>query len=288
MSRVTLAAVIGVFAAGVAGYHLVRAGGLGQTAALFIALPATLAFTLVLTVRPRTATGMIMLMITVALLLSGVLVGEGIICIVMASPLAYLVGLLVGLSVDAARRHRGRRAPMAIVMPALLLAGLEGVTPYTSLPREGVVSAARTVAADPAGIERALAATPAFDRPRPAFLRMGFPEPVGTGGSGLAVGDRRVIRFAGEHGPGEMILVVTARGPGRVTFGIVRDTALGYWLRLHSAEVTWASAGPGRTRVRWTLRYRRLLDPGWYFGPMESYGLGQAAGYLIETLAVPR
>ena len=39
--------------------------------------------------------------------------------------------------------------------------------------------------------------------------------------------------------------------------------------------------------MTWTLSYRRRLDPAWYFAPLERYGVGLAAGYLIETLATP-
>ena len=46
------------------------------------------------------------------------------------------------------------------------------------------------------------------------------------------------------------------------------------------------SAGRG-SRVSWSLRYRRELDPAWYFGPWERYGVGLAAGYLIDNLAAP-
>ena len=38
-----------------------------------------------------------------------------------------------------------------------------------------------------------------------------------------------------------------------------------------SAEVEWHETGDAQTRVRWTLRYRRSLDPAWYFGPWERY-----------------
>ena len=44
---------------------------------------------------------------------------------------------------------------------------------------------------------------------------------------------------------------------------------------------------PSTTRVTWTLRYRRGLDPAWYFGPMEQYAARLAAGYLIDTVATP-
>jgi hypothetical protein len=41
------------------------------------------------------------------------------------------------------------------------------------------------------------------------------------------------------------------------------------------------------TRVTWTLRYRRGLDPAWYFGPWERYAVRLAAAYLIESVATP-
>jgi hypothetical protein len=35
------------------------------------------------------------------------------------------------------------------------------------------------------------------------------------------------------------------------------------------------------------LHYRRNLDPAWYFGPWERYGVGLAGKYLIDNLATP-
>ena len=61
-----------------------------------------------------------------------------------------------------------------------------------------------------------------------------------------------------------------------------------FWLSWRRAEVSWREVAPGRTEVTWTLHYWRRLDPSWYFGPLERYGVGLAAGYLIETLAAPR
>ena len=39
--------------------------------------------------------------------------------------------------------------------------------------------------------------------------------------------------------------------------------------------------------MRWTLRYKRLLDPAWYFGPWERYAAKLTADYLIQTVATP-
>jgi hypothetical protein len=41
------------------------------------------------------------------------------------------------------------------------------------------------------------------------------------------------------------------------------------------------------TSVTWTIRYRRDLDPAWYFGPMERFIVKRAADYLIDSVATP-
>ena len=62
--------------------------------------------------------------------------------------------------------------------------------------------------------------------------------------------------------------------------------ALGF-LRWREATVEWDAVSPNATRVQWTLRYSRDLDPAWYFGPWERYAVRLAAGYLIDSVATP-
>ncbi|MGP3984850.1 hypothetical protein [Streptomyces sp. KR80] len=143
----------------------------------------------------------------------------------------------------------------------------------------------------PARYEAALAAPPRFAAPEPVFLKIPFPHPQKAEGSGLDVGDDRVITFnprkslgiGARPTPRSMRLVVAERAPGRVLFRVERDTTLARWLDLGSAEVTWRPTAGRRTEVTWTLHYRRTYDPGWYFGPLQSYGMEQAAAYLSDT-----
>ena len=73
-------------------YRLIVRGRLEQTAALFVGIPAVLAILLAMMPKARTAKGAIMKGLTLALLLSGPLLNEGFICILMASPLFYSSG----------------------------------------------------------------------------------------------------------------------------------------------------------------------------------------------------
>lgn len=293
-SRWPVVGVILAFALGSVAYRLLVLHKLEQTSALFIGLPTLLALVLALTPHTKSVTGMILKIMTLLLLLSGILLGEGFICILMAAPLFYLIGLIVGLSVDAAeRRRRARRASGAwmglLVLLPLVPASLEGVKPSWSFPREETVFAERTVAASAAEVESALARVPRFEGTLPFYLRLKFPRPVAATGGGLDAGAPRVVHFAGGEGkPGDLVLRVVEHRPGYARFDVVSDSSkIAHWLDWRRADVEWQAAGARSTRVRWTLRYTRRLDPAWYFGPWERYAVRLAAGYLVDNVATP-
>ena len=287
-----LALIFGVAAASLA-YRLATATGLEHTALVFVGVPTLLAVAVAFTPRMGTARGTIFRATTLALLIAGIAFGEAFVCILFAAPLIYLVAGGIGTYVDwsAKKRREGRagfaHAPVLVLLVAAIPA-MEGVVPRLEFPRDAEVTRTRIVPGSPAEVERALAAPMRFDRPLPAFLKLGFPTPGETEGSGLHVGDRRTVEFAHGHHPGTLAMEVRAAAPGRVVFAPVADGSyLTHWLSWRSAEVRWRAV-PGGTEVRWTLRWRRRLDPAWYFAPLERHGVGVAAGYLIDALATPR
>lgn len=283
-------------ALGTLGYRAIMGAGLDQTAALFVGLPALLAIVVATAPATKTVTGLILRVMTVGLLLSGILLGETLVCLVVAAPLVYLIGLMIGVPVDISRRRRARLGRstdgfMAVV-GLVLLAGLEGVVPGLSFPTDGSVTTARHVAAAPHQVEAALTATPRFDAPLPLPLRVGFPRPVTAWGNGLDVGDTRTVTFEGDdhYGAthiGDLVLTVIERAPGRAVFTVSSDgTRVAQWLRWERAVVTWHARRSG-TDVSWRLDYERRLAPAWYFAPVQHAAARVAAGYLIDTLALP-
>ncbi|HEX6747728.1 MAG TPA: hypothetical protein VF092_10595 [Longimicrobium sp.] len=265
-----------------------------HTALVFVGIPALLAVAVAYTGEPRSATGTVLRATTLALLIAAIVMGEATVCLIMAAPIIYLVAILVGVSSDRAakRRQREGRAGFAsfpaLVLLAAAVPAMEGVVPRFEFPREAAVTVTRVVSAAPDEVEYALAGPMRFDRPLPAFLRLGFPTPAATEGAGLRVGDRRSVVLAHGHHPGALVMAVRAAEPGRALFVPVSDDSyVTHWLAWRSAEVRWRGVAGG-TEVRWTLRYRRRLDPAWYFGPLERYGVGVAAGYLVDALATPR
>ena len=288
-------------------YRLTQDNYLHQSALFFIGVPAVLAITLALTPKAKSATGMIVKGLTLALLLSGVVFYEGFICILMAAPLFYLVGIVIGIPIDRARRKRRSETRVySIIGVGLLLVSMEGVTPATSFSRDETVRVVRTVAASAGGVRIALASTPTFDEQLPLYLRLGFPRPVAAHGGGLQVGDRRTIVFgtespmepmgaAHEHhralasdGGGVLELEIVRRGRGVVVFEPVADaTAFTHWISWGRSRVEWQAIDGDATRVTWTLHFERRLSPSWYFGPLQRYAAEKATTYLIDTVATP-
>jgi hypothetical protein len=269
-------------------YRLIVWNKLEQTSLMFIGLPTLLALVLAVTPKAKTAMGGIMRGITLALLLSGVLLGEGFICIVMAAPLFYAVGALIGVLVGPGRKGLDSTTRSCVLL-LLLPMSLEGVAPALSFNRDETVQALEVVNASAGEVQQALGDVPRTDAPLPLYLRMGFPRPAYATGSGLEVGALRTIHFAGGEGhPGDLVLRVEESRPGYVRYSALSDhSKVAHWLAWRTSEISWTPVDAQHTRVTWTLRFERKLDPAWYFGPWERYAARLAAQTLIQDNATP-
>lgn len=280
------------FMAGSVLYRYLMHMNYGHTAAMFVGVPAVLAIALALTPKARTVTGGIIKGITLALLIIAPLLGEGYLCILMAAPLFYVVGLLVGIPVDVMRKKDRDRdgQTLSCIVLLLLPMSLEGVTPQFAFDRRQDVETTQVVDAPAAAVEAALAKGPRIDEELPIFLRIGFPHPLEARGSGLEVGAERAILFSGAEGDpaGWLTMRVAERRPGYARFETVSDgSKLTQWIRWDASEVTWTAVDTRHTRVTWRVHFERELDPAWYFGPWERSAVRDAAGYLITANASP-
>jgi hypothetical protein len=290
-TRIYLAALAVLVIAGLAYRHL-SARGLEQSAALFIGIPALVGTLLALAPVPKSRTGLILRTMALGLLLSGPLLGEGFICILMAAPLFLAVGVVIGFFADrAAKRKSGRDKLYSLVpVPILAAMSLEGTAPQLSFNRHETVEVTQTVLGTPDQVACALAARPRFELRPTGILAIGWPVPLEGTGCALERGNRRTVHFSGGEGrpPGDLELEVTESEPGRVRFKAVSDTShLRHWLRWLGSEVRWEAANPGSTRVTWTVHFERSLDPAWYFGLPERFMVRRSAAYLVKTCATP-
>ncbi len=269
-------------------YRVVVSHKMEQTALLFIGIPTALAVLVAMTPKAKTVTGAILKAMTIGMLMAAPLLGEGFVCILMASPIFFAVGIVIGKLVDLSKRE-SKGATTGLLLLVFLPMSFEGASERLSFPREETVAVKRVVAAPAEEVERALAEPLRLGESLPPFLRLGFPRPVGAQGAGLRVGDRRTIHFAGGEGhPGDLVLEVAEARPGFARFRFVADhSKIAHWLSWRASEVRWEAVDATHTRVTWTLSYRRDLDPAWYFGPWERYAVGLAAEHLIRAGATP-
>ena len=282
-----IAVILALTLAGIL-YRQLVSHDLNHTGLMFLGLPAIIAIVLALTPKAKSVTGGILKGMTLALLVLAPILQEGMICILIASPLYYLVGIVVGLIVDHQRRKSVTLSCIAVVLLPLCL---EGTTPSLTFPRDETASVTRTLPFSSAQVAAALAQSPHLATPLPAVLRIGYPVPLAAYGSGAAVGDTRTIHFSGaEHKPpGDIVVRITASTPGHLASEVTRnETKLASWLQWTSSEVDWHSVDPTHTTVTWTMHYQRQLDPAWYFVPLQRAAVRQAAAYMIQSNATPQ
>lgn len=284
----TVAALVIAFAGGVFLYRWLVDKNLGHSAMMFLGIPVLLAIPLALAPKTKTVTGGILRGITLALLIIAPLVGEGYLCILFASPLFYVIGLLIGRFADYQREKR--KTVVSCVVLVLLPMCLEGVVPELTFPRGQTVEVMRVVRAPEGDVENALASGFRIETPLPAFLRIGFPRPLAAHGKGLDAGAMRTIHFAGaeDDPPGDLVMRVAESRPGYVRFATVSDDSkLTQWVRWDDSEVEWHTVDATHTRVTWRVHFERQLDPAWYFAPWEHFAVREAAKYLIAANAMP-
>ncbi|MFN0025875.1 MAG: hypothetical protein ACKV2O_01645 [Acidimicrobiales bacterium] len=186
----------------------------------------------------------------------------------------------------------------------LMLFSLEGVVGSPFEARDAVESSV-VLNASATEVIAALGTTPRFHGALPTFPTIGFNRPVSATGSGTAPGDeRRIIFNGGTHDDhplrlfgltdersvdhhSHMRLIVAESTEDRLVFSVEEDTTmLARWADLDRAVVTWEPIDEHRTRVTWRLEYRRLLSPTLYFAPLQRFGMGEAADYLLEQVVV--
>lgn len=298
-ARINVAVIIAAVAIASLMYRALVQHHLEQTSALFVGIPSILAIIVTFGVSPRSATGVICKAVTIGLLASLLFLGEGALCVFMSAPLFYAVAVLVGVSIDLTRRQWSQPSGTSLRCLAVLAVvpfALEGVVPATSLNRDERVTATVVVPAAAGDVARAIHEPPRFDRPLPRYLRMGFPRPSitriaqGDGGARWEIeilgGEMRIDGI--EPRTGTLVLDVVETRPQYVRWRATSDNShMTHYLTWQESSVAWKAVGPRSTEVTWTLRYRRGLDPAWYFGPWERYAARLAARYLIDAVATP-
>lgn len=275
--QIALIGLVLSLSVGVFLYRWLIANKLEQTSALFIGLPAVLAIALSL-VPAKSVTGMTVQGTLVFLLMSGIVLGEGLVCILMASPLFIGIAVIVGRFVQKFENpNKGRFFAFVFLLPFTL----EGIHPLFTFSRHQEVVIKKEFTISSSEIEKSLARRLELKTNLPLFLRLGFPIPSRSKGEGLALGSKRCLYFSGGEGqPGETCVQVTSRGHNRIVFEKTKDEShISHWLNWKKSIISWKKSENNKMEISWMITYDRALDPAWYFAPFEKYAVRLVGEY---------
>lgn len=250
--------------------------GLGETGLYFIAIPGACAAALALlpTSDATTSTFGPIHVTFLVILGSALVLREGVICMIMASPIILLVVGLVNMQLQPPDRMR-----MPALIPLLLILGAaEGVV--FDLPTHAVAVEERVVPFSADAIAVSLGSDPELPDIEPLLFRLPFPKPSSITSEGIEVGDRQVTTI----GDGRLVLEVVVSEQGRVRWIPVEDTsAINRWYPINHIEVMWSEL-PDGTHLHVAVDYDRKLAPAVYFDPLGRFGLGEFAEVLADLV----
>lgn len=279
----SLIGLVIVLAIGSGVYRLIVYTGYDSSGILFIGLPAILAVLLIAAPNMTSPSAQVFKGITIFLLIVGVMAWEGAICILMAAPLFYLMGFVIlGLSRLARRRDKLR----SVALIPITLMSMEGLNQNLSFSRENEVIIRRTIEMSEEEFLAKISMAPVVDLTLPAFFQLGFPHPVEVTASGDFSGRDRtnyVIVFSGPDDLENRLEVAGQRAERQqIDFAFEKNnTKIASWLVWEAARISW-EVDDEKLVLCFHQTYRRILDPYWYFNPIQHYAVKLAGNYLLD------
>ena len=229
---------------------------------------------------PKSAYGVVFRTITIFLLLSSILLGEGLVCIIFMAPMFYAVAGIIVFIYEYLKKKNKTNLNVFILIP-VLFAMAQGHE-ITKAPQVLKVSTKLTI--DETHDLTNLNRSPNMLKNLPDFFKIGFPKPISLEGKGTEVGDFRKITFlSNTKGAGILHLEIKEKTENSITFKVVEDqTHIDHWLTWEEINVKIKNEETGRSVV-WTSNFRCDLGPSWYFEPVEKYGVKLMNEHLINS-----
>ena len=219
---------------------------------------------------------------------------EGLVCIVMAAPLAFLL-VAMGATVGWFLQKRGDRPALPVALLFLGLPVLTGFESASAAPGAALpVRTAVTVDAPPEAVWRNVVSFSELPEPDHWMFRLGFAYPVRATISGRGVGAVRRSEFT----TGAFVEPITAwEEPRRLAFSVtsqpppMRETSWVKDLRPRHLEGFLVSEGgefrlspcPAGARLTGTTWYRHAIAPEWYWRPWSDAVIHRIHARVLAT-----
>ncbi len=274
-------------------YRSLESGKLMQTYAAFIGVPLLIGVLTTYLVIPQHGLGKTLKATTILLCVLSTLLGEGMICILMAAPIFYAVaavGYGIVVAIDKAVRPRG---PRGLMMLALIVSVPFAAAKLTSSPtgirnpRTMTVQNEVFINAPPAKVWNTLLHGQLVSSEFPLFLRLGFPLPtkLNRGPGGVT---RLTFDPGSEPWPGTNVIVSQEERDDRrqrLTFVIREDgTKLSRWLTFRKSSFVVLPAGARGSRLRQITTFQQRMQPGLYWNPLQSFAMTQMHAYALTHI----
>lgn len=287
--------LVAMIAAASLAYRFIYVADFQRSALMFVGLPVFIAILCVLLPSPRSATLNAMRGTLVFLAISGVALGEGAICVLMATPIGLIIAAIAGGIIDIQRRNRhnrNKRMYSMLALTVLAALSLEGVVPGFEFDRDNTVTVTQVLPLTADQVEQRLMAPAVLPESMPLYLQLGFPLPTAIEGQVRQKGDRMTIHFP-EHQagvPAQAVFEVVAKSTNAFRVHVVEDSSkIASWMAWQSSQIEWQPVASdmndtGQTAVTITIRYQRMLDPAWYFQPWQNYAVEKTAEAMLQGL----
>jgi hypothetical protein len=279
-------------------FHGVLNSRVSGSALLYVGIPFCIAIMLIFTAKKIDTPSLVQRFWFLArdafivMLASSAILMEGFLCVVMFMPIYFFIMLLAFLIIYLYEKQSNKKNKLHIhILPILLLiSSLEGVHPDFSFNRYNEVTSTRVIQADIQHIKRSLMQPVELQDKRGWFLSM-FPMPYKVDAKALKVGDVHKVHYryhrwvvTNVH-EGHVLLKIAEVKDDYIRTEVIEDTSyLSNYMKSHGTEIQLNAIDDKNTEVTLTIKYERLLDPAWYFGPLQEYGVKQTADYLITKM----
>ncbi len=276
-----------------------------HSALLYLAVPFCISIIIYMFVPQPEATTKLgrfarhMLAALIVMFASSALLFEGFICVMMFLPIYLLVAAIVFASLPAPKEDSDAVATTfksSFIPLLLIIMSVEGLTPSTSFEREEDITHSYIIDANMDTIWANLADPVHVDGNRKAFVSL-FPLPVRSEGGVLKPGTvhkdwfeyRRWGLASFNVHKGETHIKIAKVEPFYLETEIVKnDSYISHYLTAKGAQFTFNPISDSQTEITMSVQYTRLLDPKWYFGPMQRIAMGQAMDYFVnDVMAAP-
>ncbi|MFC7292826.1 hypothetical protein [Hirschia litorea] len=283
------------------GIRVILDSRFGNSALLYVAVPflvSILIFHLVPSPQDSSKFSRLMLhlkMATVIFLGTSAFLFEGFICVLFFIPIYYLfviVGYTFVALADWSEQRNSQKDTLKSSMIPIFVAvlAIEGLSPSTSFERKNYVHHEVVVDLDIAKLKSNMSLPLELPKRRQWFLSI-FPLPVEAQAGSLKDGDIHKLKFlykkwffTNTH-EGEFHLKIDEVGDQHVKTSVVKNTSyLSKYLKIRGTDIEFEPLANGQTKISLTISYERLLDPAWYFAPMQEYAVQQSADYFVNSI----